>query len=397
MLNRWHSIKKLNRFWLAALLLAGIFAFLPFKVNAAEYTSVSSGDASFYDDFGISTYALQPSITFDNNVETFLYPNTFSPFKAIGYFTADIFSAGYRRVVLDIAINYTFTSPQNINGSLDGHYDIDYDIFLTIDGNICKPYAHLGNKYYFEFYLDSVVTDRFGVIIDGTVSNNMITGQGYVGSTYYPSQAYVKINFTGNASLIANDAHSTTSTYQLINAIYLYSKNINNNLINYFDRQYNFLTAMQSNLLERLVSMQNDNNNNHNSLYMMMVNWFNDTTSKLTSWFDRQHEDLVKLLEETTQGYDNSAGNSENDKLSGALGGMDEAEGQIVDSASAELKKFNPAETFQFGQATLSALKFVKSFVDSFFIASGSFNLIPTVIYTMMFLSIVVGLWRFLR
>lgn len=124
---------------------------------------------------------------------------------------------------------------------------------------------------------------------------------------------------------------------------------------------------------------------------------YTDLRTRLTTWFNRQHEDFLNLIEETTEGYDNSAGQAEADSLSGSVNDFGSQEGAVVDSANANLDSYDPMNTLTFGKAFISGVSFVKTIADKFFIASGSFDLVVNVAYTLVFISMVVGIWRFAR
>lgn len=117
--------------------------------------------------------------------------------------------------------------------------------------------------------------------------------------------------------------------------------------------------------------------------------------SDLMTYFNRQHQDFLDLIEELTRGYDPSSGNESNDDLSDSFGKLDDLESGAISDAGGSLKDFDPGSIFDFTGYMFSAMSFMGGFVDSFFVISGPLSTIPTVLYVMAFLVVVVGLWRY--
>lgn len=453
MLNQWHSTKKLNKFRLAVFLLAGIFSFSAFPVKAAEYNSVSSGDASniaysmikengfsSYDEFLVSSedYGIMPlaassyTIAFPKQ-QTFLNKNYQTYITSTYNFDLGALETGFYSISVSFKPSFTFKDNQ---GKTYNDLSIDVQWFLISGGEKIYPTRSTDSSFTFQCNVDLTRIRYLAIGYEGYISR---------GSIY--DDMYVSIDCTLNTTSNFGFTRYYDSEISSLNNIAANTANINSNLIAKLDtansnlsdianrislvwnEQQTYFSAWFTEIFNKLKELHNDNTNfkslfntfssnltsnlttwfdrNHtdletlhtdNTTFLARFNTvYNDLKNKLSEWFNRQHQDFLDLIESLTNGYDNSAGEAENDKLSGALGGMDEAEGQITDSASVELDKFDASESFQFGQATLSALSFVKSFIDSFIVASGSFSLLVTLYYTMFFLSLVVGLWRFMR
>lgn len=116
-----------------------------------------------------------------------------------------------------------------------------------------------------------------------------------------------------------------------------------------------------------------------------------DPDDPFKSLYDQQND----LFQGMINGYDNTGMNQDNAALSDSLSGYDAATGAIFDSASDTLNNFSFEDIFSFSIGLVTALGFVKGFVDDFFVASGDFTVIVTVVFTLVFLSIVIGIARF--
>lgn len=442
MLNRWHSIKKLNWFWLAALLLAGILPFFIFSFSSYAYDSLPFGyeNLESYTDI-VKTYSY-PNISFCLNNDAFVtewdedhvlntnidaYDISIGRIQSNGneYLEIDLpvllttfltnkFTKSYDNFILDLGVlvssNLTFEPLDTISY---GGISIPFsDCFLVC--NVNGEEHLLTNGEYSAIDLSNFIYNglNFHLRIRYLISKSVVGIIPYEGIFHLSANFTIKrcnlygLYSTGQAiSVLSNNIIEgfNTVTTRLISL----QTDTNSNLTMLHNDNItltNFLSLFKTDLLSRLISMQTDINENLTVLHDDNVKNYSDWKNRFASfwmdikaWFDRQHEDLVKLLEETTHGYDNSSGNSENDKLSGALGGMDEAEGQIMDSASGNLKNYNPSESLNFASGTVAGLSLVKTFANGFFEVSGEFKNIVSVIYAMAFISIVVGLWRFVR
>lgn len=102
-------------------------------------------------------------------------------------------------------------------------------------------------------------------------------------------------------------------------------------------------------------------------------------------------------LDSLTNGYDSSAGDSVNDKLSSGIGSYEEAEGYVVQSAIENFVHFEFGSFFDFVPELTSTLSLVSSFVNGFIAASGGFGFVVSFVFALALVSIVVGIWRFRR
>lgn len=120
-----------------------------------------------------------------------------------------------------------------------------------------------------------------------------------------------------------------------------------------------------------------------------------DNTDKLVQG---QNETNNKL-DNITNGYDSSSGDSASGKLDGSASDFEQAEGSIFDSAQGHLKDF---EFFDFNSipAVVTGLSFVTSSMTAVFDAMGGLSgagIVLSVLFAVMFLSIVIGLYRYFK
>lgn len=94
-------------------------------------------------------------------------------------------------------------------------------------------------------------------------------------------------------------------------------------------------------------------------------------------------------------GYDNSGLGNTNDKLSGSVAQYDQAENNITSSAVAGMNAFVFDDYLSFAAGTSSAMTFVGSFINSCANASGDFFSVVMIWLCMMFITILIGIWRF--
>ena len=120
-----------------------------------------------------------------------------------------------------------------------------------------------------------------------------------------------------------------------------------------------------------------------------------DNTDKLVQG---QNETNNKL-DNITNGYDSSSGDAASGKLDGSVSDFEQAEGSIFDSAQGHLKDF---EFFDFNSipAVVTGLSFVTSSMTAVFDAMGGLSgagIVLSVLFAVMFLSIVIGLYRYFK
>lgn len=403
------QLRFLKIFRLAVLLLAGIFVSVSaFTVSAAEWPSgsVSGGDAfreeGIYED-DIMLAAVPADFTIKMMTQQlYLYQYKFTPVSNTAYFDLGETLSGTYRLSVSFSKSFVFKNPNT--GLVYKDVDIDLRWFLVIDGQKIYPVR------------DSDGNSTFVTTFEYTYGK--VIGIGYEG---HMSRVYVGSTGTSPSELLNFDCTVTTTNFSLVKyreseIDYLYS--IDNNLNTLNNTSRNILTVL-NNVNSSLTTIYNQLVNDHQSIYSLIASFASlvyprlDTlhtdlttihtdiattlTNNLKSWFATNHTDLVNLLNQTTQGYDSSAGEETNDKLSGSLGGMTEAEDAISSGASGNLEGYNPSASLNFAQGLLSGLSLVTNFANSFFLASGDFKLSVSVLYTLAFLSIVVGLWRFVR
>ncbi len=104
-------------------------------------------------------------------------------------------------------------------------------------------------------------------------------------------------------------------------------------------------------------------------------------------------------IQDLVDGYDDTEGNAASGKLDGSASDFEQVEGSIFDSAQGHLKDF---EFFDFNSipAVVTGLSFVTSSMTAVFDAMGGLSgagIVLSVLFAVMFLSIVIGLYRYFK
>lgn len=118
-----------------------------------------------------------------------------------------------------------------------------------------------------------------------------------------------------------------------------------------------------------------------------------DQNQAIKDQTQQNHEDMDNL----TNGYDASKGNEAADRLQTDLGALDDAEQNVFNRADGELLNFDFSNIFKFSAGLVSGLSVIVSFANGFFLASKDLTVAVSVLYCMIFISILVGLWRFFK
>lgn len=135
--------------------------------------------------------------------------------------------------------------------------------------------------------------------------------------------------------------------------------------------------------------------NNLQSEANMLQQTNNQQQLQQTQTIKDQTTTITNQTNEMMNGFDNSSMGSSNEKLSGSIAEYDTAEDAITSSAVASMSNFVFDDYFAFAAGTSSAMSFVGSFITSCGGASGDFFSVVMIGLCMMFISILVGLWRF--
>ena len=114
---------------------------------------------------------------------------------------------------------------------------------------------------------------------------------------------------------------------------------------------------------------------------------------------DQNTNETNNKLDDVMNGYDSSSGDAASGKLDGSVSDFEQAEGSIFDSAQGHLKDF---EFFDFNSipAVVTGLSFVTSSMTAVFDAMGGLSgagIVLSVLFAVMFLSIVIGLYRYFK
>lgn len=342
---------------------SGTFSYSGYNMSVLEYVANSSFVK--YEDYGLSASAYRSlfqefvdsgeAADFISEVPTIYYFEKHSPQMDIAFSlkkatasvqdgilsaswngTTDMSINLYKNSIVDVSINYT----DQDSGTT---YDIQYPIEAAASGlnvNFVKP----GNTYClvsdngFEIELSELEEEYFNTT-NYTINSICLTPY------YYGNDNVISDNIYMGLSSVVNIGYDSTVADDVISdstQVILPGTNYN-----------------PENPFKSLYDQQND-------LFQGMIN-----------------------------GYDNTGMNQDNGALSDSLSGYDAATGAIFDSASDTLDSFSFEDNLNFSVGLVTALGFVKGFVDDFFIASGDFSVIVTVVFTLIFMSMVIGIARF--
>lgn len=126
------------------------------------------------------------------------------------------------------------------------------------------------------------------------------------------------------------------------------------------------------------------------------------TRSSLQQMAEQQHSDAQDQLQESQKQTDAMTkfdGKSDMDKnssdLNDSLSGYDEAQQSIFSSSTASIEKFDVDNLFNFTVNISSALLVWNNLMVSIVASMGDFSLIYTISMGLVFIGIVVGIWRF--
>ncbi len=124
--------------------------------------------------------------------------------------------------------------------------------------------------------------------------------------------------------------------------------------------------------------------------------------SLLQQLYNQQHSDAQNQLDESKKQTDAMTkfdGKSDMDKnssdLNDSLSGYDEAQQSIFSSSTASIEKFDVDNLFNFTVNISSALLVWNNLMVSIVASMGDFSLIYTISMGLVFIGIVVGIWRF--
>lgn len=106
---------------------------------------------------------------------------------------------------------------------------------------------------------------------------------------------------------------------------------------------------------------------------------------------------IIDIYNAIVRDYDSTNADDTNTSLSGSLDSWTAAEGQTIEDAQVEVVEYDTASAFDFAPALVSSLTLITSFSNAFFVASGDFSTALIVMIALVFVSVVVGLVRFVK
>lgn len=124
---------------------------------------------------------------------------------------------------------------------------------------------------------------------------------------------------------------------------------------------------------------------------------FDSKMDNMLTTFSDKFDGIMVRLDSLKSGYDSSTAKDTNSSLSGSLDSWEAAEGETMEDAKIEVDAYDTASAFTFAPALVSSLSLITTFANSFFFASGDLTTALMVVIALVFVSVAVGLVRFVR
>ena len=110
---------------------------------------------------------------------------------------------------------------------------------------------------------------------------------------------------------------------------------------------------------------------------------------------EKLSQTVQDAADDMMHGFENPGMSTSSGQLGSAVGGFQDAEGDLFNSQKGSLDAFDPSSVFAFSAGTVSGITFFSGLITSFFTASGDFSILVGVLFTVALLSIILGLFRF--
>lgn len=125
---------------------------------------------------------------------------------------------------------------------------------------------------------------------------------------------------------------------------------------------------------------------------------YESAMSEISNKLDNIDSSIDESTDTITSGYDQSAGSVMNDNFSSSVDDYQQAEGSLFDAATSGMNDFEFIN-FTSYPALVTAMTFVTSTMSSIYIAfggeSGPIGIVLAVLFSVMLVSMVIGLYRF--
>lgn len=372
-----------------------------------------------------------------------------------GYpFVYDDFDLGLIYRLPDYPYEYTFnpTLDEQNSYKVDIHVDfgnVDIIRIGNVYGNYIIPYSNDLYDYYFvgtyaftnftNFNFKSknaeIYTVSNGTLTGGIVSN--FNSMPYKSNSAIGESFYFKFEMDSNANFVSFDLKNEVeyggyipqSTMWFSGSVIPIPKGteadqLNQSILNELVKiNQNLITA--NTLQQQTIDAIKDHDTN-------VGNWFNTLTNNLGSWFqqlytsmgvgfeklykqmteeqteqleqdkqfhDEEMEQSSEQHDEALHGFDASDGNDASGNLENSLGSMEEIESGITDKAFEGMDEYTIPEegVTGYAQQFLTTFPLVAAMMQSIYDSSGPFNILLSVTFTFVLVSILIGLYRFYK
>lgn len=274
--------------------------------------------------------------------------------------SAMLVDGGFSDIAVRVETDIRFYSGTHAVTSLDytnSHYEVEIE---CSDADITLDYFYISDSGFLQALLD--------------VNTNLHTQV-----QAFRTEVYTKITDLQN-TLVTQFFTLRTELGTLLNTLH---NNLTTNLGSWFDRQY-------TSLIEQFYTLRSELGTLLNSLHTKL-------TMNLTTWFDRQHQDMLDLGDKLTNSYDTTDSDKITSDFGTSVGNFEKAESELTDEAINNLGAFTIPENgiAYYGSQTQLALSLVSSMMQSVFISMGDFNIIISVGFGIVIVSMLLGLYKF--
>lgn len=128
----------------------------------------------------------------------------------------------------------------------------------------------------------------------------------------------------------------------------------------------------------------------YNPLDPNLSNW-----NAITNFTGDYFYNMNNVMNSTFNSWDGSGMNSDNDKLGNALAGYSQHEEVIINQVSNNISNFDFDNYLTFSDKVNAGISFGSMLINKFFVESGDFTILFVVGCVMVFIFVVVGIWRF--
>lgn len=365
--------------------------------------------------------------------------------------TGTVYSLVGDSVVLDF--EFSTISAQFPTGSYYNSYDY-FNIVLTPHGTsnwastefdelgallnqeaICRHYAIVnGEKYYMAddktvtipvANVTDDITVSFGIEVSTVIDYTGFASSDSAFTSYFGWLTFSATELSYETELVGV-RYASTGEEAIVDSIISWGSIQNSSLNNIYNKLIEIKNSITVTLIQKLDAFQKEVAENfgisnlwlsdifgeinyqaeriyaefqnmHITLKTTIKNAIEAVQSEVGYWGLRVEEKLEEIAELLSKGYDNTDANKSNEVLDSALSDYSNEEQLLFSDASYDLYMYDFSKSLDFSAPMVSALSLITTFANSFFIASGDLSSGLTVMMALVFVSIVIGLIRFVK